>query len=103
MQKLWDVAPPMTWGILTLASIFLLSGFVLLSHTLVRSKAYGDGFGGLLHPGRFEWTLRVGAGSLLAGFGLWAWELEAPVWVVAGLGVLAGVAFGLEAVAAARR
>ena len=103
MQMLWDVAPPTTWAILSMAAILLLAGFVLLSHTLVRGKAHGDAFHGLTRPGRLEWTLRVGAGCLLAGFALWAWELSAPVWVLAVLGAGALASFALEAAAAARR
>ena len=99
MQKLWDVAPPLTWGTLTVASVLLLGGFVLLSHTLLRRKAHGDVFSGLLHEGRLEWTLRLAVGCLLAGSGLWAWELEAPTGVVAALCVGSLAAFGVELVA----
>ena len=103
LEPLWDVAPPWTWAILTLASTFLLAGFVLLSHTLVRSKAYGDDFSGLTHPGRLEWTVRLGVATLALGFGLWAFELSAPLWVLVSLGVVAAAALGLEAVALTKR
>lgn len=103
MGRLWEVAPPATWGILTVAATLLLAGFVLLSHSLVRRKAHGDRYTGIAYPGRLEWTFRVGAGCLLLGLALWAVELAAPVWVVAALGGLAAVAFGLEAVAFTRR
>lgn len=99
LEKLWDVAPPGTWAILSLAAILLLGGFVLLSHTLVRHKAYGDAFTGLTHPGRLAWTLRLGAACVLAGAALWAVALAAPWWVTAGLGALAALGVGLEAVA----
>ncbi len=102
MQRFWDVASPMTWAILTASSILLLAAFVLLSHTLVRIKAHGDSYGGLTHPGRLEWTLRLGTGALLAGLALWALELSAPVWLTAGLTILALVAFGLQILATMR-
>lgn len=102
MQRFWDVAPPMTWAILTASSILLLAGFVLLSHTLVRSKAHGDSYHGVTHSGRLEWTLRLGTGALLAGLALWAFELSAPLWLTAGLGILAAAAFGLQVAAASR-
>lgn len=96
MDMLWDVAPPLTWAILSISSLLFLLGFVLLSHTLVRHNAYGDEYGGLLHPGRLEWTARVGTGCLLVGLALWGVELGWGVWPLAGLGLLAVVAFGLE-------
>lgn len=103
MQMFWEVAPPSTWAILSVSATFLLAGFVLLSHTLVRSKAHGDVYAGIVHPGRLEWTVRVGAGCLFVGFGLWAWELAAPVWVLIVLALGAVAAFGLEALALLRR
>lgn len=103
MQRFWEVAPPETWLILSASSVLLMAGFVLLSHTLVRSKAYGDHFSGLTHPGRLEWTLRVGAACTLAGLALWAVDLSAPAWVTVGLVGLAGVAVALQAIALVRR
>jgi hypothetical protein len=76
---------------------------VLLSHALVRSKAYGDSWGGLTSPGRLEWTLRVGAACLFAGVALWMIELDAPSWAVILTGVAAGAVATLEAVALTRR
>jgi hypothetical protein len=102
LEKLWDVAPPATWGILSLASVFLLTGFVLLSHSLVRSKAHGDDFSGLLRSGRLETTIRTGLGCLLAGSALWAYELAAPMWVLVTLGGLAALAFTVEGAALVR-
>lgn len=102
MQKFWDVAPPATWGILTLAAVFLLAGFVLLSHTLVRSKACGDAYGGVTARGRLESTVRGGAGCLLAGGALWAIELGASVLLTAALGAGALAAFALELFARTR-
>lgn len=102
MGGLFDVAPPLTWAILGTASAFFLAGFVLLSHTLVRHKAYGDAYSGLLHRGRLETTLRTGLGCVLAGGALWGWELSAPAWVLGGLAALAAAAFAVEAVALAR-
>lgn len=99
MQRFWDVAPLETWLILSAASVLLMAGFVLLSHTRVRSKAHGDSYGGLTHPGRLEWTLRVGAACLLAGLAVWAADLAAPPWLTAALALLAVVALGLQAVA----
>jgi hypothetical protein len=99
MDMLWDVAPPLTWAILTITSLFFLLGFVLLSHTLVRHQAYGDRYNGLLSPGRLEWSARVGTGCLLAGLALWGVELGWGVWPLAGLVLLAGLAFGLEVAA----
>lgn len=87
MDALWAVAPPTTWGLLTLSSAFLMAGFVLLSHTLVRAKAYGDAWHGLRARGRLEATVRLGVASLLAGGALWAPTLDAPPsvgWVLAG-------------------
>lgn len=103
MQKLWQVAPPSTWLVLGLAATFLLAGFVLLSHSLVRHKAHGDTYTGLVHPGRLEWTVRTGAACLLAGFALWALQLGAPVWVTGGLAALGAAGFALEGVALTRR
>lgn len=103
MSGLWEVAPPTTWAILTLAASLVLVGFVLLSHSIVRAKAHGDRWGGLIRPGRLEWTLRVGGACLLAGSALWAIELAAPFPVVIGLAVLSAGGFGLEAVALRRR
>ena len=102
MQAFWDIATPLTWGLLTISGLLLLTGFILLSHTLVRSKAYGDGYSGLLAPGRLEWTVRGGMASLLAGFGLWAYVLDAPVWTLALLGGAAVVAAGMEVAARLR-
>ena len=99
LQPLWDVAPPATWAVLALASVFLLIGFVLLSHTLLRKQAYGDTFGGVTRAGRLEWTVRVGAACLALGGGLWAYQLSAPTVVLVALGTMAVVALGLEAVA----
>ena len=103
MQELWRVATPATWLVLGLSATFLLAGFVLLSHSLVRRKAYGDTFGGPVQPGRLEWTLRTGAGCLLLGFALWALELASPVWVTGALAALGLAAFALEGVALTRR
>ncbi|MFW5952485.1 MAG: hypothetical protein ACOCVZ_10260 [Gemmatimonadota bacterium] len=102
MQAIWDVAPPLTWAILSVAALFLLAGFILLSHSIVRSKAYGDDWSGTVHPGRLEWTIRTGTGCLAVGAGLWAYELAAPVWVLAATGAVAAVAFGIEAAARVR-
>ena len=102
MQKLWNVAPPITWAILGLAATLLLVAFVLLSHTLVRGKAHGDTYGGITSPGRLEWTLRIGVACLLAGLALWAVELDAPVAVIAGCAAGAAVAASLELVARVR-
>ena len=102
MQKLWEIAPPLTWGLLALSSVCLLAAFILLSHTLVRRKAYGDRWGGWLAPGRLERTVRVGLALLLAGGLLWAVELNAWSWLLAGLAA-GTVAFGvLQAVAMGR-
>lgn len=102
MQRFWEVAPPMTWGMLTIASVLLMVGFVLLSHTLVRAKAYGDSYSGLLGRGRFEWTLRLGVASLLGGSAFSAYELGSPPAITGLLAVLAAAAVGLQAVAALR-
>lgn len=102
LQRFWDVAPPMTWATLTTSSILLLTAFLLLSHALVRSKAYGDRYHGLTHAGRLERTLRLGTGTLLAGLALWTFELSAPVWLTTGLALLAAVGFGLQVVATVR-
>lgn len=102
LQALWDVAPPSTWAILGLSATLLLSGFILLSHALVRAKAYGDRYGGAVAPGRLEWTLRIGAACVLGGAALWAVELAAPMWVLVVLAVLTGLAVGLELVARRR-
>jgi hypothetical protein len=103
MGGLWEVAPPMTWAILTVAASLFLAGFILLSHSLVRTKAHGDRLDGVTQPGRLGWTLRVGSACLLAGSALWAVELRAPLPVVVGLAVLSAGGLGLEAVALARR
>lgn len=103
LQKLSEVASPATWAILSVASVFLLAGFVLLSHSLVRSKAHGDEYTGVAQPGRLEWTLRVGTGCVLAGLALWGWEWGWPGPVMIALLALTGGAFGLEAVARARQ
>lgn len=102
MQRFWDVASPMTWAILTASSILLLAAFVLLSHTLVRSKGHGDSYHRVTHPARLESTLRLGTGALMAGLALWAFELSAPMWLTAGLTLLALVAFGLQILATGR-
>lgn len=102
MQRFWEVAPPETWLILSASSIFLLAGFVLLSHTLVRHKAHGDRYRGLTHRARLESTLRTGVGSLLAGLMLWGVELDVPGAVLAAMGAAALLAFSLEAVARLR-
>jgi hypothetical protein len=99
MGKIFDVAPPLTWLVLLAAATFLLAGFVLLSHSLVRRQAHGDELSGPLHPGRLEWTFRGGTGCLLTGGALWAWELAAPGWALGVLIAGAAVAFGLEATA----
>ena len=78
MQPLWDIAPPGTWALLALASICLLVAFILLSHSIVRRKAYDDEWGGWLSRGRLEATVRLGAALLLAGALLWAITLDAP-------------------------
>jgi hypothetical protein len=102
LQKLWEVAPPLTWGILTSASAFLLTGFVLLSHALVRHKAYEDRYSGLLRRGRLESTLRTGIGFVLAGGALWAYALSAPGWVLVALVAFTGLAFSAEGAALVR-
>lgn len=102
MQRFWDVAPPVTWVMLGTASVLLMVGFVLLSHTLVRVKANGDSYGGLLGRGRLEWTLRLGLASILAGSAFSTYELGGPPWVTGGLAVAAAAAAGLQAVAALR-
>lgn len=102
MERLWEVAPPLTWAILTVSSLFYLTGFVLLSHSLVRHKGFGDRYGGLLSPGRLEWAARTGTACLLIGTALWGVELGWPPWALVGLGVLAAVALGLQ-LAARRR
>lgn len=100
MDPLWEVAPPAIWALLGLASVFLMAGFVLLSHTLVRMKAYGDDWNGLLARGLLETTVRVGVASLLAGGALWAAGMDAaaPVWVW-GLTAAAALLASLEAFA----
>lgn len=92
MDRFWEIASPATWALTILASACLLLGFVLLSHSLVRQKAYGDEWHGWLATGRLEWTVRTGTALLFAGFGLWSITLGAPWWVIAplGLGALAG-------------
>lgn len=102
MQRLWDVAPPETWLILAAASALLLTGFVLLSHTLVRSKAYGDRFRGVTHRGRLEWTLRLGIAAVAAGAVLWGVEWGWPAWLLVALSAIAAVAASLEGVARVR-
>ena len=102
MQRFWDVASPMTWVILSLASVFLLAGFTLLSHTLVRSKAYGDRYRGLLHPGAMEWTVRLGIASLALGGALTAYELSAPVWLTLAAGAMAVALITMQGVAMVR-
>lgn len=97
MQRFWEVAPPATWLLLTVSSVLLMAGFVLLSHARVRNKAFGDRYGGLTHPGPLEWPLRVGTACLLAGLALWAVELSAPLWLTAGLVAVAGAALALQA------
>ena len=75
MQRLWEIAPPMTWALLATASVCLLGAFVLLSHSLVRRKAYGDSWSGWRSSGRLEWTVRGGVGLLVAGLALWVLTL----------------------------
>lgn len=100
MDRLWEVAPPGIWAFLGLASVFLMTGFVLLSHTLVRRKAYGDGWNGLLARGLLETTVRVGVASLLAGGALWAAGMDAAgsTWIW-GLSAAAALVAGFEAFA----
>lgn len=59
MDALWDVAPPGTWALLTVASICILCGVLLLSHTLVRRNAHGEEWGG--------WTARGPSSGRFAG------------------------------------
>lgn len=99
---LWDVAPPLTWAILSASALLLLLGFVLLSHTMMRHQAYGDRFDGVMAPGRLESTVRWGTASLLAGLGLWGLELGAPGLLLMALALGAAVALGLESVAVLR-
>ena len=102
MDRFWEIAAPATWGLLTLASTLLLAGFVLLSHTLVRSKAYGDGWGGWLSRGWLEATVRVGIALLVAGSVPWAITLDAPPWVPWLLAAAAAVPSALQGVAMMR-
>jgi hypothetical protein len=103
LDRLWDVAPPGTWLVLSVAATLLLAAFILLSHTLVRSKAYGDAFDGLAAPGRLEWTLRVGAACLLGGVALWGLELGWPIGLLIALTAGAVAGLGLEVVALTKR
>lgn len=99
MQRFWEVAPPETWALLSVAATFLLAGFLLLSHTLVRSKAHGDGLTGVLHPGRLEWTLRVGAACLAFGTMLWGLVWGWPTWTLVALAAAGALLLALEAAA----
>lgn len=102
MDALWDVAPPGTWALLTAASICLLLGFILLSHTLVRRNAHGEEWRGWTARGTLEWTVRAGVALLLAGVLLWAITLDAPGWALAALGGATAVSAGLQGYAMAR-
>lgn len=102
MERFWEIAPPTTWALLALASVCLLGGFLLLSHSLVRSKAKGDEWGGWVARGRLEATIRLGLALLLAGGLLWAVTLSAPAAVLWGLGAGAALFGGLEAAVIAR-
>ncbi len=102
MQRFWAIAPPMTWAILAAASILLLVGFTLLSHTLLRSKAYGDRYRGLLHRGPMEWTVRLGLAALVLGGALTAYALSAPVWLTLGAAALAVTLIILQGVTMTR-
>ena len=102
MDALWEVAPPLTWGLLTAASICLLSAFILLSHTLVRRNAYGDRWRGWTVGGRLEGTVRGGIALLLAGALLWGITLDAPGSALAALGAGAAAAAALHGYAMLR-
>ena len=102
LDALLSVAPPATWLRLAAAAALLLTGFVVLSHTIVRRNAYGEPFKGVVDPGGAERTMRVGASLVLAGICTWGWELGWPWPVLAVLGALAVAGVVLEGLAVRR-
>jgi hypothetical protein len=102
MQMFWEIAPPETWALLGAASTLLLAGFVLLSHSLVRSKSYGDEITGVLAQGRLEWTLRVGVGCLAFGAALWGVVWGWPTGALVVVAAVGAAAVGLEGAARLR-
>ena len=88
--------------LLTAASICILAGVLLLSHTLVRRNAHGEEWGGWTAGGTLEWTVRGGIALLLMGGLLWDVTLDAQPWVLAIPGAGAAAAAGLQVYAMAR-
>lgn len=102
IDRLLDIAPALTWARVGVAASLLLVGFVALSHTLVHVQARRTSFGGWLGAGWVERTLRWGVAALGLGFGLFVWEVGAPLWSILLLMLVGLSALGAEAVALAR-
>lgn len=102
LDRLAQIAPLSTWGLVLGATLIFVCGFVTFSHAKLVKQAYGETFDGLLAPGTLETMVRWTAVLLPAGLLLWGIALDWPIFLLATLGAVAGGSLLLEAIARVR-
>ena len=96
IRRMLSIAPAHVWILVSCAALLLLSAFVVLSHAMMRFKAYESEFNGPLAFGSVETLLRSGVALLAAGLLLWGLALGWPIVLLLGLGLLAALTLAGE-------
>ena len=102
LDRIAQIAPLSTWGLVLAATLLFVCGFVTFSHAKLAKQAYGESFEGLLAPGILESMVRWTGVLLPAALLLWGIALGWPTLLLAGLGAVAAACLAFEAVARAR-
>lgn len=100
MQRLFDIAPPVTWIRVLLAALLIVLGVVAYGQTRLRSQGFGEPFRGWTAPDRTSMWARWTVVFTATGLALWG---NALGWrpVVLAVPVVAALA-GLAAEVAVR-
>lgn len=102
LDRLAQIAPLSTWGLVLAATLLFVCGFVTFSHAKLVRQAYGEHFEGFLSPGILASMVRWTGVLLPAAFLLWGIALDWPALLLAALGGLSALCLGSEVVARAR-
>jgi Zn-dependent protease len=102
LDKITQIAPLGTWGLILGSALLLLCGFVAFGHAKVTSQAYKEPFRGGLAAGVLETMMRLTVALVGAGVLLWGISLRWPTAVLAALGGVVAAVLLLEAVARVR-